>query len=104
MSFSCIGAGNLFARLKDNNVKQVVIAGIESHVCVQQTVLDLLANDFQVDVCADAVSSRKENDSKFALERMKNSNAEITTVESILFELMEDSGTEEFKKISAIIK
>jgi nicotinamidase-related amidase len=104
MSFSCIGAGNLFARLKDNNVKQVVIAGIESHVCVQQTVLDLLANDFQVDVCADAVSSRKENDLKFALERMKNSNAEITTVESVLFELMEDSGTEEFKKISAIIK
>jgi nicotinamidase-related amidase len=104
MSFSCSGAGNLFTRLKDNSIKQVVVAGIESHVCVQQTVLDLLANDFQVDVCADAISSRKEPDLKFALERMKNNNAEITTVESVLFELMEVSGTEEFKKVSAIIK
>jgi isochorismate hydrolase len=104
ISFSCLGAGNLFHRLKDSNVSQVVIAGIESHVCVQQTVLDLLANDFQVDVCADAVSSRKENDLNTALERMSKNNAEITTVESVLFELLEESGTEEFKKISSIIK
>jgi len=103
-SFSCLGAGNLFQRLRDNNIKQVVVAGIESHVCIQQTVLDLLANDFQVDVCTDAVSSRKENDFDTAIERMRNNNSEITTVESVLFELMEDSRTEEFKKISAIIK
>ena len=103
-SFSCIGAGNLFQRLKDNNIKQVVIAGIESHVCVQQTVLDLLANNFQVDVCADAVSSRKETDLNIALERMRNNNVEITSVESVLFELLQESRTEEFKKISAIIK
>ena len=103
-SFSCIGAGNLFQRLKDNNIKQVVIAGIESHVCVQQTVLDLLANNFQVDVCADAVSSRKEIDLNIALERMRNNNVEITSVESVLFELLQESRTEEFKKISAIIK
>ena len=104
MSFSCLGAGNLFQRLVDNNIKQVVVAGIESHVCIQQTVFDLLANDFQVDICSDAVSSRKENDLNTALERMRNNNAEITTVESVLFELLQDSGTEEFKKISAIIK
>ncbi|MFZ0453957.1 MAG: hydrolase [Ignavibacteriaceae bacterium] len=103
-SFSCYGAGNLFQRLKDNNIKQVVIAGIESHVCVQQTVLDLLANNFQVDVCADAVSSRKETDLNIALERMRSNNAEITSVESVLFELLQESRTEEFKKISAIIK
>ena len=103
-SFSCFGAGNLFQRLKDNDVKQVVIAGIESHVCVQQTVLDLLANNFQVDVCADAISSRKEKDLNIALERMRNNNAEITSVESVLFELLQESRTEEFKKISAIIK
>jgi nicotinamidase-related amidase len=103
-SFSCLGAGNLFQSLKDNNVTQVVIAGIESHVCVQQTVLDLLANNFQVDVCADAVSSRKEKDLNIALERMRNNNVEITSVESVLFELLQESRTEEFKKISAIIK
>jgi nicotinamidase-related amidase len=103
-SFSCLGAGNLFQRLTDNNVSQVVIAGIETHVCVQQTVLDLLSNSFQVDVCADAVSSRKEKDYNTALERMRNNKAEITSVESVLFELLEESGTEEFKQISAIIK
>jgi nicotinamidase-related amidase len=103
-SFSCLGAGNLFQSLKDNNVTQVVIAGIESHVCVQQTVFDLLANNFQVDVCADAVSSRKEKDLNIALERMRDNNVEITSVESVLFELLQESRTEEFRKISAIIK
>ena len=73
-------------------------------MCIQQTVFDLISNDFQVDLCSDAVSSRKENDLITALERMRNNNAEVTTVESVLFELLEDSGTEEFKKISSIIK
>ncbi len=104
MSFSCFGAGNLFQRLKDNNVSQIVTAGIESHVCIQQTVLDLLANGFQVNVAADAVSSRNEMDYKISLERMRNHGAEITTAESILFELLELSGTDEFKAISKIIK
>ncbi len=104
MSFSCFGASNFFTRLKDNNVNQVVIGGIESHVCVQQTVLDLIANGFQCNVAADAVSSRHEPDYKFALERMRAHGAEITTTESILFELLEYSGTEEFKAISKIIK
>ncbi len=104
MSFSCFGAGNLFQRLKDNNVSQLVVAGIESHVCVQQTVLDLLANGFQVNVAADSVSSRNELDYKISLERMSNHGAEITTAEAILFELLELAGTEEFKSISKIVK
>ena len=88
MSFSCSGAGNFFTRLKDNNVSQVVIAGIESHVCVQQTALDLLANGFQVDVVADAISSRKEIDYKFAIDRMRENGVEISTAEAVLFELL----------------
>jgi len=104
MTFSCFGVENFFNRLTDNNVMQVVIAGVESHVCVQQTVLDLLANNFQVNVVADATSSRDDTDYKFALERMRNHGAEITTAESVLFELMNVSGTDEFKKISEIIK
>lgn len=60
MSFSCVGAGNLFIRLKDNNITQVVIAGIETHICVKQTAPDLIANDFQVDLAANAKSSRKK--------------------------------------------
>lgn len=104
MSFSCFGAGNLFQRLKDNSVSQLVVAGIESHVCIQQTVLDLLANGFQVNVAADSVSSRNELDYKISLERMRHHGAEITTAEAILFELLELSGTEEFKAISKIVK
>ncbi len=104
MSFSCFGAGNFFTRLKDNNVKQVVVAGVESHVCVQQTVLDLIANDFQVNLAADAVSSRKETDYRIALDRMKNHGVEVTSTESILFELLNESGTDEFKQISKIVK
>jgi len=104
MSFSCYGAGNFFTRLQDNKVEQVIVCGIESHVCVQQTVLDLLANNFQVDVAADAVSSRNEIDYKISLDRMKSHGAEITTTESILFEFLVDSDTEEFKEVSKIIK
>lgn len=104
MSFSCFGAEELFNELKSKKLHQIVIAGVESHVCVQQTVLDLLANDFQVNVAADAVSSRREFDFLIALDRMRTLGAEITTTESILFELLEVCGTPEFKEISKIVK
>lgn len=104
MSFSCFGAEDLFTLLKEKNLEQVVVCGIESHVCVQQTVLDLLANGFQVDVAADAVSSRNKLDYDTALERMRTHGAEITTTESILFELLKVCGTDEFKAISKLVK
>lgn len=104
MSFSCAGADNLFTKLKDNNITQVVIAGIETHVCVEQTALDLIANGFQVDLAANATSSRNEIDYKFALDRMRSHGVEITTTEAILFELLTIAGTKEFKEISRIIK
>jgi nicotinamidase-related amidase len=104
MSFSCSRAGDLFDELHKKKLSQIVVCGVESHVCVQQTVLDLIANDFQVDVSADAVSSRKEIDYNIALDRMRTLGAEITTTESILFELLEVCGTPEFKDISKIVK
>lgn len=104
MSFSCSGAGNLFNDLIQSNITQIIVCGTESHVCVQQTVLDLLENGFQVDVAADAVSSRKKIDYKTALNRMQINGAEITTAESILFELLNVCGTDEFKAVSRIVK
>ena len=104
LSFSCSGAGNLFETLQYRKIKQVAVAGIESHVCVQQTVLDLLANGFQVSLAADACSSRKETDYNIALERMRTAGVIVTTTEAILFELLNVSGTEEFRKISKIVK
>ena len=104
LSFSCFGAENLFKELKDNNISQVVVCGIESHVCVQQTVLDLLANNFQVNLPANAVSSRNKMDYEIAIKRMEKKGAEVTTTEAVLFELLEVSGTPEFKQISALVK
>ncbi len=104
MTFSCSGAGELFNILKANNHSQIVVCGIESHVCVQQTVLDLIENDFQVNLAADAVSSRKEKDYAVALNRMRHHSAEVTTTESILFELLNVCGTDVFKQVSKIVK
>lgn len=104
MSFSCFGAEDLFTELRSKKRHQIIVSGVESHVCIQQTVLDLLANDFQVNVAADAVSSRREIDFQIALDRMRTLGAEITTTESILFELLEVCGTPEFKEISRIVK
>lgn len=104
LSFSCFGAGDLFDELKQKGIEQVVVCGIESHVCVQQTVLDLLANGFQVDLAADAVSSRRKLDYETALNRMSTNGAEVTSTESILFELLNVCGTDEFKAISKLVK
>ncbi len=104
MSFSCYGAEDLFYEFKKKNYSQIVVCGIETHVCIQQTVLDLLANGFQVNLPADAVSSRKELDYEIALRRMGKNGAEITTTESILFELLNVCGTQEFKDILKIVK
>lgn len=104
MTFSCSGAGNLFSKFKEMQRNQIVICGIEAHVCVQQTVLDLLENKFQVNVAADAVSSRKDFDYKIALNRMQHNGAEITSTESILFELLNVCGTDTFKQINKLVK
>lgn len=104
MSFSCSGAGDLFNEFKKKKLSQIVICGIEAHVCVQQTVLDLIENEIQVNLAADAVSSRKEIDYKSALDRMRYHGAEVTTAESILFELLNVCGTDQFKAISKIVK
>jgi nicotinamidase-related amidase len=104
LTFSCSGAVELFDELAKKKLSQVVVCGIESHVCVQQTVLDLLANEFQVNVAADAVASRKIKDYEIALSRMAKYGAEVTTSEAILFELLNVCGTDEFRKISQIVK
>ena len=104
ISFSCRGADNLFMTLKDNSLNQIIVAGVESHVCVQQTVLDLLENSFQVNLVTNAVSSRTKGDYKTSLRRMEKEGAILSTVESVLFELLHKSGTNTFKSISKIIK
>ena len=73
-------------------------------MCVLQTVVDLLAQDFQVHLAADAVSSRRKFDYEIALRRMESNGAEVTLTESVLFELLNICGTDEFKAVSKLIK
>jgi isochorismate hydrolase len=104
MSFSCSGVENFFEELKAKNILNVVLTGVESHVCVIQTALDLIANNFKVYLAADAVSSRRKFDYEIALRRMENCGAQITITESILFEMLNMCGTEEFKAVSKLVK
>jgi nicotinamidase-related amidase len=83
---------------------QIVVAGIEAHVCVLQTALDLLAMGYSVFVAADAVGSRNPLDKQIALDRLRDSGATILTVESVLFEWCEASDAAEFKALSAMLK
>ena len=83
---------------------QIVVAGMESHVCVMQTVLDLLSVGYQTTVVADAVGARGDLDHQTALERMANSGATISTAEAVLFEWCESADATEFKRLSALVK
>lgn len=83
---------------------RVVIAGIEAHVCVLQTALDLLADGYHIYIAADAVGSRRRLDRQIALQRMADSGAVITTAESVLFEWCETAAAQEFKQISRLVK
>jgi nicotinamidase-related amidase len=82
----------------------IIICGIESHVCVLQTVIDLIELGYQPLVIKDCVSSRRKSDKNTALRRMEQERALITSSESVLFELCEKAGTEEFKAILKLVK
>ncbi|HEV3034939.1 MAG TPA: isochorismatase family protein [Solirubrobacteraceae bacterium] len=83
--------------------EQAIVCGIEAHVCVSQTVHDLLADGIEVHVPADAVGSRHDIDYQRGLERMERAGAVVTTVEAALFELLERAGTPEFKAVQKLI-
>lgn len=102
--FSCCGEPAFMEELKKLNRKTIIVTGIEAHVCVQQTVMDLLDMGYDVFVLNDAVSSRSNNDKKYAQRRMSEAGAVGTTYESVLFEMTGSSKAAEFKEISAIVK
>ena len=104
MAFSCCDDEGFMGHLKALGKKFIIITGIESHVCVLQTTLDLLEQGFVPVVVEDCVSSRRKNDKKHAIHRMRQEGAIISTYESVLFELLRYSGTEEFKAISKLVK
>ncbi|XP_059174107.1 isochorismatase domain-containing protein 1-like isoform X2 [Physella acuta] len=86
------------------NVRHIILCGVEAHVCIQQTVIDLLSQDFEVHVVADAVSSRNQVDRIFAFERFRQMGAYVTTSEAILLQLVGDKDHPQFKEIQGLIK
>lgn len=104
LMFSCRECAGLFRDLAERGRHKILVAGIESHVCVQQTVFDLLSEGFRVYVAVDAVSSRRELDLRTALHRMESAGATLTTTEAALFEWCEVAGSAEFKQISVLVR
>ncbi len=92
-------------KLSDSGRDQLLLCGVETHVCILQTALDLARNpDVAVSVVEDAVSSRKESDKRAALRRMETHGAQIVTVEMVMFEWLRKAGTAEFKELQGIVK
>ena len=103
-SFSCCDEPRFILELANSGKDFLIICGIESHVCVLQTVIDLRHHGYSPVVITDCISSRKEEDKRIALERMKQEGVILSTYESILFELLRHSGSDEFRAISRLVK
>jgi len=103
-SFSCCAESGFIEQLKAMSRRQVLVCGIESHICVYQTSMDLLAAGYEVQVVSDGISSRTPQNKKLALGRLSADGAKLTGVEMALFELLRTAKAEHFKAISAIVK
>jgi isochorismate hydrolase len=102
--FSAVGCDAFVDRLKESHRKQLLVTGVEAHVSVYQTVVDLLGRGYEVSVVADAVSSRATTNRDVALQRMAAEGAKITSTEMALFEMLINSGTQEFRAISRLVR
>ena len=103
-TFSSCGAEPFVGKLEELGVKQVVLCGLETHVCVNQTAHDLLDRGFQVHLLTDCVCSRSDHDKLAGLDKMRSSGVISSSIEMALFELMGDARHAHFKEIQALIK
>jgi nicotinamidase-related amidase len=102
--FSC-GADPAFsAALEKLGRRQVIVCGMEAHVCVFQTVRDLVQQGYEVHLCADALSSRQEVHRANGIELCREAGAVITNAETVIFDLLHVAGTEEFKRVAPLVK
>ncbi len=103
-AFSCAGCEEVMQMLGATERKQVLVVGIEAHVCVLQTVLDLVSQGYRVYVAVDAVGSRFELDREIALRRLEACGASLVTTEMALFEWCQTASAAEFKSLSALVR
>ena len=104
MAFSCCADSGFKLRLQGLERRRVIICGVEAHVCVSQTAHDLLAFGYRVHVPEDAVCSRKERDWHAGLDKMRQSGVIVTSTEAVIFELLEQAGTDEFRETLKFIR
>jgi nicotinamidase-related amidase len=104
VAFSCCAVNSMLKQFRGSGRKTILVAGIETHVCVMQTVLDLLALGFRVFVAVDAVGSRYAIDHETALRRMEQAGAVLCSSEMAVFELTGQAGTPRFKQISLLVQ
>jgi isochorismate hydrolase len=104
VSFSCCGVETFNEKLNRLGRKQVILSGIETHVCVLQTAADLIQKGYEVHVVADAICSRRKLDWEIGLRWMEKRGAMISTTEIIAFQLLKEAGTEEFRGLSKLLK
>jgi nicotinamidase-related amidase len=104
MAFSCCGESSFPEKLKALGRQQVIVTGMETHVCVLQTVLELLDAGYAVHLVRDAVMSRRKDNWFVGLETAREAGAVITSTETALFQLLRVAGSEEFKKLSKLVR
>ncbi|MDX1582830.1 MAG: hydrolase [Thermoanaerobaculia bacterium] len=104
MTFSSCGSDEFTDQVASRGRRDLILAGIEAHVCVFQTAIDLLDQEFRVWIVADAVSSRTPSNRQVALDRLSSEGVRLSSTEMILFELTVACGTDEFRSISKLVK
>ncbi len=104
MGFSIASSPGLLDELDNKKITNLIVCGFETHICIQQSVLELLLKGYEVLVISDAMGSRNNLDHEISLQRMLHKGAIITTTESIIFEICKTSDRKEFKEIRNIIK
>jgi nicotinamidase-related amidase len=103
-TFNCCDNKRFLHELESLNRKQIVLSGIETHICIYQTAMGLLNMGYEVHIIADAVSSRTVRNRNIGLEKMKDGGANLTSTEIVLFELLKTAEHEKFRKIIKIVK
>jgi nicotinamidase-related amidase len=104
VTFSCWAVGAFRSRLEASGARRVILAGIEAHVCVLMSALDLLAAGYAVHVVADAVTSRTQANWRLAMDHLRQAGAVVTTTESVLFQLLGQADTDDFRELARLIR